>query len=52
MKPIPLPDAGAIADDAFDRWDRASVHAFQGTCGEYLLAKVAKVFPALGAEVL
>src|SRR5688500_11614036 len=34
------------------RWDGASVHEFIGTYGEYLLGKVAKVFPALGAEVL
>jgi isopenicillin N synthase-like dioxygenase len=35
-----------------DRWDRADPHAFDGTYGEYLLAKVSKVFPALRAEVL
>jgi hypothetical protein len=52
VKPIPLPDAGAIADDAFERWDRASAHAFQGTYGEYLLSKVARVFPALVEAVL
>lgn len=42
----------ADADDASARWDGASVHAFEGTYGEYLLAKVSKVFPALGEEVL
>jgi isopenicillin N synthase-like dioxygenase len=34
------------------RWDGASVHAFSGTYGEYLLAKVGKVFPALKAAAL
>ena len=34
------------------RWDGASVHDFSGTYGDYLLAKVAKVFPDLGARVL
>jgi isopenicillin N synthase-like dioxygenase len=35
-----------------DRWDGANVHELSGTYGEYLLSKVAKVFPDLGAEVL
>lgn len=39
-------------DDRHHRWDRASVHAFQGTYGEYLLGKVAKVFPQLGRNNL
>ena len=34
------------------RWDGADVHAVSGTYGEYLLAKVGRVFPALRAEVL
>lgn len=44
--PIELP--GPIPqDDREERWDRASVHAFQGTYGDYILGKVAKVFPNL-----
>jgi polar amino acid transport system ATP-binding protein len=39
-------------DDSAARWDRANVHAFDGTYGEYLLAKVGKVFPDLGGQVL
>lgn len=35
--------------DAATRWDRASVHTLGGTYGDYLLAKVARVFPALAA---
>ena len=34
------------------RWDGANVHELTGTYGDYLLAKVAKVFPDLGTRVL
>jgi len=45
--------AGAVAkDDSAERWDRANVHAFSGRYGDYLLAKVSKVFPQLRDEVL
>jgi isopenicillin N synthase-like dioxygenase len=45
--------AGAVAlDDSAQRWDRANVHAFHGRYGDYLLAKVSKVFPQLTREVL
>lgn len=45
--------AGAAAeDDSARRWDRANVHAFNGRYGDYLLAKVSKVFPQLRNEVL
>ena len=40
------------AEDAHERWDQRSVHAFQGTYGDYLLGKVGKVFPELRSEVL
>jgi len=43
----PLPIAGAPPADAADRWDHASVHDVTGTYGDYLTAKVAKVFPGL-----
>ncbi|UQA54994.1 isopenicillin N synthase family dioxygenase [Polyangium aurulentum] len=50
LEPI---DAGQpAADDAAERWDKASVHAFSGTYGAYLLGKVSKVFPGLGRSVL
>ncbi|RIL05804.1 MAG: isopenicillin N synthase family oxygenase [Proteobacteria bacterium] len=48
----PIPGCAPAHDDAGQRWDRASVHAWTGTYGEYLLAKVSKVFPELGREVL
>jgi isopenicillin N synthase-like dioxygenase len=39
--------ARPIDDDAAERWDHTSVHGFTGTYGEYILGKVAKVFPDL-----
>jgi isopenicillin N synthase-like dioxygenase len=47
-----LPTAALLEDDRERRWDGASVHAFEGTYGDYLVGKVAKVFPALGRTVL
>jgi isopenicillin N synthase-like dioxygenase len=43
----PLPLDGAEPYDPSDRWDRTSVHEWSGTYGDYLTAKVAKVFPEL-----
>jgi isopenicillin N synthase-like dioxygenase len=51
VRPLPLPDPPP-GDDADTRWDGTSVHAWSGTYGDYLLAKVAKVFPDLGEQVL
>ena len=39
-------------DDQDERWDRASVHMFRGTYGDYLLNKVGKVFPELRSAML
>jgi isopenicillin N synthase-like dioxygenase len=39
-------------DDRDERWDRASVHAFEGTYGDYLLQKIGKVFPELRSKVI
>jgi hypothetical protein len=47
-----LPGRAGLSDDQADRWDGASVHAFQGTYGEYLLNKVGKVFPQLRQTAL
>jgi len=52
VRPIDLPGVEAPADDQEERWDHASVHAFQGTYGEYLLNKVGKVFPELRRAAL
>ncbi|OAI45961.1 hypothetical protein AYO44_12225, partial [Planctomycetaceae bacterium SCGC AG-212-F19] len=51
VQPIDLPDGVAPPDDQAERWDRTSVHAFQGTYGDYLLNKVGKVFPELRQTV-
>lgn len=52
VRPIELPGRDLPPDDRDERWDRASVRAFQGTYGDYLLAKVGKVFPELRSTVL
>ena len=49
---LPVPLEGEGPAEARARWDGEDVLAFTGTYGEYLLGKVAKVFPDLGAEVL
>jgi isopenicillin N synthase-like dioxygenase len=51
IRPLPAL-ASDIADDHDTRWDKASVHAFKGTYGDYLLSKVSKVFPDLKREVI
>jgi isopenicillin N synthase-like dioxygenase len=49
---VPLPGhAQFIRDDRSDRWDKANVHEFSGTYGDYLLGKVSKVFPDLARRV-
>ena len=55
IRPLPqhaLSDPDLIAADRRHRWDDASVHMFEGSYGDYLMRKVAKVFPELGARVL
>ncbi|MEP7270774.1 MAG: 2-oxoglutarate and iron-dependent oxygenase domain-containing protein [Acidobacteriota bacterium] len=41
-----------LTDNKDERWDLTSVHEFNGTYGDYLLGKVAKVFPDLGSRVV
>lgn len=52
VQPIDLPGVEAPPGDQDERWDRANIHAFQGTYGEYLLNKVGKVFPELRQTAL
>jgi isopenicillin N synthase-like dioxygenase len=52
VRPIALHGRELLPDDRDERWDRASVHAFEGTYGDYLLNKVSKVFPELRSTVL
>jgi isopenicillin N synthase-like dioxygenase len=52
VRPLPGTTVRPAALDAGERWDRASVHTLTGTYGDYLVGKVGRVFPALGAQVL
>lgn len=51
LQPIEL-NGLIVFDDKNERWDKSSVHEFRGTYGDYVLSKVAKVFPELRQEVL
>jgi isopenicillin N synthase-like dioxygenase len=51
MTPLPASARYGQADaDGSERWDGLDVHSFEGTYGDYLLRKVAKVFPELSAS--
>lgn len=52
IKPIEFVNPATLQDDRNDRWDKASVHTFRGTYGNYVLNKVAKVFPELSQDVI
>jgi isopenicillin N synthase-like dioxygenase len=45
---VPVPEGAA---GAIERWDDADVLSWEGTYGEYLLGKVAKVFPELAVRL-
>lgn len=47
----PVPGSGPGTDDSGRRWDGANLQAFSGTYGEYVTAKVGKVFPELAQKV-
>jgi isopenicillin N synthase-like dioxygenase len=46
IEPLPA-HASSARDDSAERWDRANLQALSGPYGEYLMEKVAKVFPDL-----
>ncbi|WP_426756183.1 isopenicillin N synthase family dioxygenase [Myxococcus sp. Y35] len=52
VQPLPCATRVDVDADRARRWDGASVHAYRGTYGDYLLSKVSKVFPELGQRVL
>ncbi|NTX05827.1 isopenicillin N synthase family oxygenase [Myxococcus sp. CA040A] len=52
VQPLPNVASADVDEDRARRWDGASVHAFDGTYGDYLLGKVSKVFPQLVRRVL
>jgi isopenicillin N synthase-like dioxygenase len=43
----PLPTHSGVEDQGRRRWDGQDLRAFTGTYGDYLIGKVAKVFPEL-----
>jgi len=47
VEPLEFDDDWQVPADAQDRWDRANLHQVSGTYGQWLGAKVAKVFPDL-----
>lgn len=47
----PVPGALAGADDSGRRWDGANLQAFEGTYGDYVTAKIGRVFPQLRESV-
>ncbi len=51
VEPVDLSHLSHKAPQSYRRWDGADLQAFSGTYGEYLLQKVAKVFPQLVQEV-
>ena len=51
IEPLDLSGVPRLEDDAEERWDRASVHSFEGTYGDYVMGKVSRVFPDLGRSV-
>jgi isopenicillin N synthase-like dioxygenase len=52
VRAIEFNQSVVIQDDRDERWDKASVHEFSGTYGDYVLSKVAKVFPELRQAVI
>lgn len=47
----PVPGSGPGHDDSGRRWDGANLQAFEGTYGDYVTAKIGKVFPELKRSV-
>lgn len=52
IEPLALDDGWVRPDDAVRRWDRADLRSVSGTYGDWLTAKVSRVFPDLAAENL
>ena len=52
IEAIGLDDDWVTPADADRRWDRANLRDLDGTYGEWLTAKVSKVFPDLAQAVI
>jgi isopenicillin N synthase-like dioxygenase len=48
VDPLPIVER-PLEEGAAQRWDRTSVHGYSGTYGDYVMGKVARVFPDLAA---
>lgn len=51
VRPLPLADGEIDNNRDTQRWDGADIFAFDGCYGDYLTAKVSRVFPALFERV-
>jgi len=50
--PVDLSQTKIPNQEYSERWDQANIYTFEGTYGEYLLAKVSNVFPELQRGVM
>jgi isopenicillin N synthase-like dioxygenase len=51
IEPLVIDDDWVVPQDANARWDRANVRDLTGTYGDWLTAKVSRVFPTLASDV-
>jgi isopenicillin N synthase-like dioxygenase len=51
LEPIPAVGPAAMRRELIERWDGLDLRELRGTYGEYLIAKVSKVFPDLAANI-
>jgi hypothetical protein len=51
VRPLEFDDGWVTPLDSQQRWDRANLRDIDGTYGQWLGAKVAKVFPDLARDV-
>ncbi len=52
IKPVDLSQTDISEPSYSERWDNTNIHTYEGTYGEYLIAKVSKVFPQLRKDVI
>jgi isopenicillin N synthase-like dioxygenase len=52
VQPLPQPDGWVVPPGRAQRWDRADLTTVDGPYGDWLVAKVRRVFPQLAAAVL
>jgi isopenicillin N synthase-like dioxygenase len=52
VQPLPLDDGWVAPAERSDRWDRWDLSTIDGPYGDWLVAKVSRVFPQLAGAVL